>query len=478
MQPSAERVRELIRTVLEGKRYLQMYDQLFITACVVVGYVLWIALCLLKLTSQDEKRKESPVIFLKGAFASSCVLAFAWLQRKQAPLQYYGYAFFPIYFGYQVSAEMIASTLVDSKEGLPKAVLDFALMAVRLPASFFDRRYMAVEFGAKAVQEALRKDMNHFKPASSAMLAVFGLLRPIKIPSAPTALSGAAAAMVFSAIAFVYRASKSRVLHSQIILLAATMGLVLHTDSSLSEKNGLPVANKYAGWLSLALCSLSLTMLKVHRRDHYLLRLLSIFIPLATVMILLSVNYEVYFFTVLAINLFFWLLEKQGDTAAMAREFLVYISGAFFGTGNIASISSFSLPSVYRLVTRFDPFLMGALLVVKLLVPFFLIGAVTWCKLRRGGVDQRQFFLWAMAQAELANIVFFFKVRDTGSWLEIGESISRFVISNCFMVVLLGLIGIGKLLVGGDTSFDDAKEDSRIRKNAQIPINFYLSENN
>lgn len=67
----------------------------------------------------------------------------------------------------------------------------------------------------------------------------------------------------------------------------------------------------------------------------------------------------------------------SAEDIRVAVLFLFYINVAFFGTGNVASLASFQLSSIYRLTTMFDPFLMAALLVVKILIPFLLLSAVS-----------------------------------------------------------------------------------------------------
>jgi phosphatidylinositol glycan class N len=121
---------------------------------------------------------------------------------------------------------------------------------------------------------------------------------------------------------------------------------------------------------------------------------------------------------------------------------------AFFGTGNMASIASFSLDSVYRLTTIFDPFLMGGLVAFALFIPFFLVSAVFGVLARCLELPPFSLFLLVFSTTDIMTLNFFFLVRDHGSWLEIGTSISHFIIASVFIVFTILLFLLSHLLIG------------------------------
>uniref|UniRef100_A0A0D9VHK3 GPI ethanolamine phosphate transferase 1 n=1 Tax=Leersia perrieri TaxID=77586 RepID=A0A0D9VHK3_9ORYZ len=96
--------------------------------------------------------------------------------------------------------------------------------------------------------------------------------------------------------------------------------------------------------------------------------------------------------------------------------FMILFNVAFFGTGNFASIASFEISSVYRFITIFSPFLMAALLIFKLFIPFMLV---------------------ICTFSAITKIV-----RNTGSWMEIGNSISHFGIVSAQVVFVLLLFAL------------------------------------
>jgi GPI ethanolamine phosphate transferase 1 len=224
---------------------------------------------------------------------------------------------------------------------------------------------------------------------------------------------------------------------------------------------------------------------RLQPNNHYMHRLLVMFLTCAPTFVLLTISYEGLFYVAFYITLVAWVrLEHQiftgspspeltrtgprsNGTAAPGKDakspyrplclsdarvalfFFVLLQSAFFSTGNVASVSSFSLDSVYRLIPIFDPFSQGALLVLKLLIPFALISANLGVLNVRLGVAPSALFMLALALSDILTLYFFWVVKDEGSWLEIGSTISHFVIASLLCVFVAALESISSLFISG-----------------------------
>ncbi len=135
--------------------------------------------------------------------------------------------------------------------------------------------------------------------------------------------------------------------------------------------------------------------------------------------------------------------------ARVALFFFVLLQSAFFSTGNVASVSAFSLESVSRLLPVFDPFSQGALLILKLMIPFALISANLGILNKRLGVAPSSLFMVVMAVSDVLTLYFFWVVKDEGSWLEIGSTISHFVIASLLCIFVALLEGVSVMFTAG-----------------------------
>ena len=135
--------------------------------------------------------------------------------------------------------------------------------------------------------------------------------------------------------------------------------------------------------------------------------------------------------------------------ARISLFFLYLLQSGFFSTGNIASVSSFSLDSVYRLIPIFDPFSQGLLLILKIIIPFAVISANLGILTRRLGVAPSSLFMLVMAISDVLTVNFFWLVRDEGSWLDIGTSISHFCIASALCIFVSGLEFVSEIFVSG-----------------------------
>ena len=170
-------------------------------------------------------------------------------------------------------------------------------------------------------------------------------------------------------------------------------------------------------------------------------RLVVIALAFGAPMVLLSISYEVLFYVCFCALLLLWLVIEHRLVAASAWEplaegaggaaappryrqmqlsdarlgffFLFFINVAYFGTGNVASIASFSVASVYRLTTVFNPFLMGGLLILKITLPFFFLAAVFGILTRLVALPPSGLFVLVLSATDVMTLNFFFLVRDS-----------------------------------------------------------------
>lgn len=129
-----------------------------------------------------------------------------------------------------------------------------------------------------------------------------------------------------------------------------------------------------------------------------------------------------------------------------AYFFLFFIILAFFGTGNLASINSFDPSFVYCFVTVFSPFVMGGLLLFKIIIPFLLVTCFFHAICTIIKVPTRALFYVFLVMSDFMALHFFFLIRTEGSWLEIGTSLSHYVISMATTLFLILLLFMAKFL--------------------------------
>jgi len=97
----------LIGIALEGLRYLQTYDWLFLRALITVGYLGWMAYAITSVIDTFVLHESiAPKRTAGGlaAFSSILVALYASFLVSKSPLTYYAYAFFPVVFWEEVYA--------------------------------------------------------------------------------------------------------------------------------------------------------------------------------------------------------------------------------------------------------------------------------------------------------------------------------------------------------------------------------------
>ncbi|KAJ1916040.1 Glycosyl phosphatidyl inositol anchor synthesis [Mycoemilia scoparia] len=591
------RCAEFIELCLEGLRYFQRYDWLLLRSIVSAGYIGWIMYSLafilktyvvpstltaklvgIHIFDSESKNKNktitdgsgkrvtgggiggdvgSKAATLLNGMGLLVLTIFYWLfYMQKAPLLYYAYLAFPVYFWVEVAKQInwfrvALSSYFSSgqpKWKLPSLVLLYIAMLEAMVYGYFDRSLYSVGLVVMGVGWAVSLPKGFTKSHTGLVAswlfscfstAIFTIL-PVESNMMPNLAFLGGAAITLSGILvfynrrnFIYPTSyqnpklvtpmlqnrviklDTAILAVQVVLVGITSVLVYITHqyrsshsaaaaAAAANKNGdngqdssssppqpsVPVIYRALLWCLLFISSsVPFIQLVRHKRvgvnPHFFHRLVTIYLAFAVPFQILTHSHESWFYLCFSSVLFTWLIlerdsyrfeketiplnnlnttkasstaESKTNTnpyrelclrdARTALFFLLFISVAFFGTGNVASMASFKLQSVFNLMTVFRPFLMAIILVFKILIPFFLLSSVFGVLNQSLDLPPFSLFLIVLSTTDIMTLNFFFLVRDEGSWLDIGMSISHFCISSLFVLLSIVLFILSHVLVG------------------------------
>uniref|UniRef100_A0A8C0BL96 GPI ethanolamine phosphate transferase 1 n=1 Tax=Buteo japonicus TaxID=224669 RepID=A0A8C0BL96_9AVES len=317
-----------------------------------------------------------------------------------------------------------------------------------------------------------------------ALLAIFPLMPVVgREPNIPMVIGTGLLTLLIACFSLVslcknenkYRNNEDLKVHFyQMLSIALSTYVVSSTHESLKNKQGLPVLNQIISWMTLV----SSSVLPLLSPTFLFQRLFSILLSLMSTYLLLSTGYEALFPLVLSGLMFVWITMEQealqhyglslkpklaGFNFAYATDitqfrqlhlddirrsffFVFFIVTAFFGTGNIASVNSFDPASVYCFLTVFSPFMMGGLLVLKVVIPFVLVSCAFEAVQVTTQLSSKSLFLIVLVISDIMALHFFFLVKDYGSWLDIGTSISHYVLVMSLTIFMMLMNGLAQLL--------------------------------
>ncbi|KAI0061303.1 PigN-domain-containing protein [Artomyces pyxidatus] len=490
---------DLIRDILEGLRYLETYDRTLIRVIVTAAYSGWIAYSasFLLLPYGVSNSRLSSVI---SALSLSALVAFWTLFAIQrSPGTFYVYIIFPLYFWRDVLTKMSSvvgrpettDRLSRSAYSMPRYAVHVGLTAVVLQCMVLGYTHRAIWsvgcilIGVVWPLISWPSTIWSFLPPWALACfgtAIFPLLRVDPTESLLMILIGGAAMLLVGTVSWIslrkfngYDQVFKRIITVQLLLILASIAVTAGSVRSLQSKSGLPLVNQILGWV-IFLTSFAFPFFRTMPTSAEA-RLLVYFLTFCPCFVILSIRAEGLFYLSYSATLFLWsrveeavrqrIASRDGvqstrqardtwnpsglrrDDVRIALFFLFFVQIGFFGTGNVASISSFYLEPVYRLVPIFNPFLMASLLIFKILAPYAILSASFATLNARLGMPPFALFLVALTLTDGMTMTFFFNVTDTGSWLQIGQSISHFCITSLLLVFSAGIAAAGELLMGG-----------------------------
>ncbi|XP_012860193.2 GPI ethanolamine phosphate transferase 1 [Echinops telfairi] len=445
--------KELIGLALKGLSYYHTYDRLFLRINVVNGFVAWmtyVSLMIIKPHSNPtrgiiSKEVKKPSHLLPCSFVAIGILVAFFLLLQACPWTYYVYCLLPVPIWYavlrevQVIQDLVASLLAFPLSRLAGSLVLFALGIEVLVLSFFYRRVLTAGLVGFAIWPFFTPLWTRAKVTSlswtsfSLLLAVFPLMPVVGQQPNLSLVYDAGGLEVMSSAAIARNLGDSELkllrhdpsgLCFQVLSTVLAMLVVSGTYDSLLRKQGLPLANQMVSWAILA----SSLLVPLLSPMNLFQRLFSIFLSLMPTYLLLSTGHEALFLVILSCLMLSWIhLEQEtlSQSVVSCKQKLTSIT--FSHHPDTAHFRQLDPDDIRRVL----------FLVFFFVTAFFGTGNVA---------SVNSFFLMVLLISDMMALHFFFLVKDHGSWLDIGTSITHYAMA-LFLTVVLGLVsGLVQLL--------------------------------
>ena len=520
------KARVLIKTATEGLRYYEKYDRFFVGSTVVIGFVGWILCIAIQIFKYNRDavflssaRSNLPSSYLITYMCCSAALMIViTLFSLSSPLTYYLYCLLPLLFWPYILKHHSLFLFAINQFQWRRQYVEFmltAFVAVTMIEifvfSFFWRSFLfagciILSIWPLTLTSTYTKKGLHVVLGWIVFCLAVGVFPLFHLPGPEHSILLMAVSSIVSLLLVLYclfrqelglfgqqqvlsnreRKWSIMLLVFQLFLMLLSIYIAISSVISRNRKLGLSSFNQTLSWIILAL-SFFLPSLG---SKFVLLRLLHIALAFLPSYILLSMEYETFFYASLCVLLFFWLQmerrvaeyddmplklfqfghrisqksdsysEKQAERTMTLSDiriavfFLFFILTAFFGTGNIASINTFNPSSIHCFVSVFSPFIMGGLLIWKIAMPFILVCSTLSAVQMTLRIPLRQLFLAILLMSDIMALHFFFMVQDYGTWKQIGMSIGHFVIMITMTVAILLMFVLAQVLTGSVNVFE------------------------
>lgn len=473
---------DFMKMLIEGVNYYHNYYQYAILLSVSLGFIIWILFLCVSVFDLQKIKSRSYTIRSTIIIIVISILC----KISNFPISYYLYFNFPVISYYYLIKGYNIIGMIPKCSKMIWQIIFYVVGIELLVYGFFNRSsytIIMILVGAwVTISESLKKGSNNSEKIiwvlCCLILSIFPCLPVMKTSfNLYTYFVGYVGYIIIFGKLYFYDLKYYRRLNNvnfqysilivQFIFLqlAAVYVILLIEFEYISPDSNY----KYVSWVIFVV-----PVLLIPLTDNFIaLRLTSTVFGFAPFYTLVSSNFELLFSAIYVFFLYTWLIiesktfqtetshkiiyylkfeestNKKGineDAFRRAFLFMIFIFVGFFGTGTMASLNSFDPMWTRAFLTVFSPFKMMGLILLKFIVPFIFTCSIFRAINEIGKQNVLNIFCIILVFSDLMVLQFLYLITNVGSWLDIGTSLSHFIIMEGFATILLLLYGIAQWL--------------------------------